>query len=166
MSVKYFPLFFKVDCGMSPIAVLSVYLTVPLVMSIMSGIGTYVSKTLGRAQTMVAVKLVGVCLLATMAYLKSWVDSSRPVIGPGEMGSGSVEAESGSGSKPVLGPPDQWRVVIVIAIYLVRTGLMNCTYPLEESVLMDYVPKSTRARWKALDSVSMFGWCGSAALGG
>ena len=31
---------------------------------------------------------------------------------------------------------------------------------------MDFVPKSTRARWKSLDSISVFGWCGSAALGG
>mgnify|MGYP006154810835 CR=1 FL=1 len=31
---------------------------------------------------------------------------------------------------------------------------------------MDFVPSSTRARWKALESISMFGWCGSAGLGG
>ena len=43
---------------------------------------------------------------------------------------------------------------------------MNCTYPLEESILMDYVPKKTRARWKSLEAVSMFGWCGSALVGG
>ena len=53
-----------------------------------------------------------------------------------------------------------------MTIYLLRTGLMNCTYPLEESILMDFVPPSTRARWKALDSIGTFGWCGSAALGG
>ena len=29
---------------------------------------------------------------------------------------------------------------------------MNCTYPVEESILMDYVPKNTRARWKSLES--------------
>jgi hypothetical protein len=31
---------------------------------------------------------------------------------------------------------------------------------------MDFVPKSTRARWKSLESVSAVGWAGSAALGG
>jgi predicted MFS family arabinose efflux permease len=31
---------------------------------------------------------------------------------------------------------------------------------------MDFVPKETRARWKSLESISAFGWCGSAALGG
>ena len=31
---------------------------------------------------------------------------------------------------------------------------------------MDFVKKSERARWKSLESVSAFGWCGSAVLGG
>lgn len=33
-------------------------------------------------------------------------------------------------------------------IWQVRTTLMNCTYPIEESILMDFVPADTRARWK------------------
>ena len=55
---------------------------------------------------------------------------------------------------------------IVVPVYLVRTGIMNSTYALQESVLMDFVPKETRARWKSLESVASFGWCGSAVLGG
>ena len=31
---------------------------------------------------------------------------------------------------------------------------------------MDFVPSQQRARWKSLESVAVFGWCGSAALGG
>ena len=54
----------------------------------------------------------------------------------------------------------------LVPIYVLRTALMNCTYPLNESILVDYVPKNERARWKSLDSVVSFGWCGSAALGG
>jgi hypothetical protein len=42
---------------------------------------------------------------------------------------------------------------IIIPIYVVRTGVINCTYPLEESVLMDHVPKSTRGRY-----ARMFKW--------
>ena len=53
-----------------------------------------------------------------------------------------------------------------VPIYIIRTAIMNATYPLEESIVMDFVPASTRARWKSLDSISTFGWCGSAALGG
>ena len=54
----------------------------------------------------------------------------------------------------------------LVPIYVLRTALMNCTYPLNESILMDFVPKNERARWKSLDSVVSFGWCGSAAIGG
>lgn len=54
----------------------------------------------------------------------------------------------------------------LVPIYVLRTALMNAGYPLEESVLMDVVPKGRRARWKALEAVSQFGWCGSAAVGG
>ena len=43
---------------------------------------------------------------------------------------------------------------------------MNCTYPLNTSIMMDYCPKDQRARWTSLQSVVRFGWCGSAALGG
>ena len=57
-----------------------------------------------------------------------------------------------------------WR--IIAPIYVLRTGFMNCTYPLKESILMDFVPKNQRARWKSLDSVTSFGWCGSAIFGG
>ena len=30
---------------------------------------------------------------------------------------------------------------MIVPLYLFRTGIMNCTYPLEESIIMDYVPK-------------------------
>ena len=56
--------------------------------------------------------------------------------------------------------------LIVIPVYLIRTGFMNAPYPLEESIVMDNVSSATRARWKSLDSIQQFGWCGSAALGG
>ena len=42
-----------------------------------------------------------------------------------------------------------WRLRGVVALYILRTALMNCTYPVEESILMDYVPKNKRARWKS-----------------
>lgn len=51
---------------------------------------------------------------------------------------------------------------------LIQTScpLQNASYPLSESILMDYVPKKYRARWKSLESVVQFGWCGSAVVGG
>mmetsp|Transcript_7239 Transcript_7239/g.12230 ORF Transcript_7239/g.12230 Transcript_7239/m.12230 type:complete len:606 (+) Transcript_7239:187-2004(+) len=148
MTVKFFPLFFKNSCHLSPVGVQSIYLAVPVLMAAMSGVGTKISSRFGRAHTMVAVKVVGVSLLVGMAILADhWFGESA------------------------LHDRDHSAVVtlkafVVVAIYLLRTGLMNCSYPLEESILMDFVPPSTRARWKALDSIGTFGWCGSAALGG
>jgi MFS family permease len=51
-------------------------------------------------------------------------------------------------------------------LYVVRTAFMNATGALTRSVLMDHVPKSERGRWAALESLNMFSWSGSAALGG
>lgn len=56
--------------------------------------------------------------------------------------------------------------VALAVIYVIRTGLMNSTYPLANSIMMDCCPPSQRARWKSLESIMVFGWCGSAAIGG
>ena len=31
---------------------------------------------------------------------------------------------------------------------------------------MDFVPRDRRARWKSVEAISSFGWCGSALVGG
>jgi predicted MFS family arabinose efflux permease len=60
-----------------------------------------------------------------------------------------------------------WRVPkVIIPIYLARTCIMNASYPLQKSILMDYVPKRSRAKWNSLEAITSFGWSGSAALGG
>ena len=128
---------------MSPIAVQCIYVGVPLIMTLFSGIGTALAKRIGRVQTMVCLKVVGVSLLVSMAFLRDVVVGKD----------GEKEPEAGM-------------LALLVVIYLLRCALMNCTYPLEESILMDFVPSHTRARWKSLDSVAVFGWCGSAALGG
>jgi len=55
---------------------------------------------------------------------------------------------------------------LIIVLYVIRTGLMNCGAPLQKSILMDFVDKSSRARWNSLDNISSFGWSGSAVVGG
>mmetsp|Transcript_11408 Transcript_11408/g.20487 ORF Transcript_11408/g.20487 Transcript_11408/m.20487 type:complete len:322 (-) Transcript_11408:108-1073(-) len=55
---------------------------------------------------------------------------------------------------------------VVCAILVVRTAFMNSPAALTNSVLMDNVPKTERAKWAALESFNMFSWSGSAALGG
>ena len=54
----------------------------------------------------------------------------------------------------------------VCILYVLRTAFMNCTGALSRSMLMDHVPKEERGKWSALESVNMFSWSGSAALGG
>jgi hypothetical protein len=53
----------------------------------------------------------------------------------------------------------------VVGLYFIST-FQHCCRPLKKSVLMDYTRKSTRGRWNSLDSVTRFGWSGSAVLGG
>ena len=137
MTIKYFPLFFKNDCHMSPASVQAIYVAVPVAMACSSTAATALAKLVGRVQAVLLLRVAGLCCFGTMVFLY----------------------DRGFGTHGAL----KWAIV---AFYVVRTALMNCTYPLEESILMDYVPKHTRARWKSLESVSMFGWCGSALAGG
>jgi len=56
--------------------------------------------------------------------------------------------------------------VVVCTLYVLRTAFMNSTGALSRSMLMDYVSTTERGKWSALESVNMFTWSGSAALGG
>lgn len=135
MTVKFFPLFFKQDCALSPEATQGIYVVVPFAMVGCSALVQRASATVGRIQCIVLSRACGVCLLLLMAWLQ-------------------------------LRSTYRGAALVLVPVYVLRTALMNSGYPLEESILMDYVPKASRARWKSLESVSQFGWCGSAALGG
>jgi MFS family permease len=134
MTIKFFPLFFKNEVGMSPTQVQIIYVIVPIAMVLCSGLGTKIAGAgFGRVQTTLFVCSLGVACLYVMVFFKDYMDAN-----------------------PYL----------LVPIYVVRTALINSPYPLQESILMDYCPKDQRARWKSLESVSQFGWCGSAAVGG
>ena len=134
MTVKFFPLFFKDEVGMTPSQVQLIYVIIPIAMVCCSGLGKILASTgFGRVQSSLLLMVLGVSGLYVMVFCKSYLDVHPFVLVP---------------------------------VYVMRTSLMNAPYPLQESILMDYVPKHERARWKSLDSVASFGWCGSAALGG
>jgi len=134
MTVKFFPLFFKDQVGMSPSQVQIIYCLVPLVMVIMGTLCTKLASAgLGRVQVTALYNICGISMLLAMVLFKSYLDAH-----------------------PLL----------LVPIYIMRTSLMNASYPLQESILMDFVSRDKRARWKSLDSVASFGWCGSAAFGG
>uniref|UniRef100_K3W6E3 Major facilitator superfamily (MFS) profile domain-containing protein n=1 Tax=Globisporangium ultimum (strain ATCC 200006 / CBS 805.95 / DAOM BR144) TaxID=431595 RepID=K3W6E3_GLOUD len=53
-----------------------------------------------------------------------------------------------------------------VALFLMRGGMMRCSQPLRRSVLMDFVRREVRARWNALEGISVFSYSGSAVIGG
>jgi len=55
---------------------------------------------------------------------------------------------------------------IICTIFILRMAAMNSTSSQTRSVLMDAVPSGERAKWSSLESVNMFSWSGSAAIGG
>jgi len=55
---------------------------------------------------------------------------------------------------------------IMVPISVVRMAFMNCQAALMQTVLMDYTKKEERARWSSLQTITQFGWSGSAMLGG
>lgn len=132
LTVQFFPLFFKNTCHMTPSEVQGIYVVIPIAMVISSFACQRTAQSIGRVQTTIIFKIIGLVALFVMVFLKDYHDN--------------------------------WRVMV--PIFVVRTAFMNATYPLEESILMDTVPKDQRARWKSLESVASCGWCGSAALGG
>ncbi|CAJ1987517.1 Sugar (and other) transporter [Leishmania donovani] len=54
----------------------------------------------------------------------------------------------------------------IIALFLCRNALMNSVFGITRSVIMDCVTKDSRAKWSALESVSLVSWSGSAMIGG
>ena len=58
-----------------------------------------------------------------------------------------------------------WRYLISF-LFVFRTSCMNSSGALTRSMLMDHVPSDERGKWSALESINMFSWSGSAALGG
>ncbi|KAE8883203.1 hypothetical protein PF005_g9512 [Phytophthora fragariae] len=51
-------------------------------------------------------------------------------------------------------------------LFVFHGAFMQCTEPLRRSLLMDFVPKSHRARWNSLEGLTVASWAGSAVLGG
>ena len=190
MTIKFFPLYFRCSCRLSPAAVQGIYAIVPLLLAAFSRVGTAAARRLGRVQVLILFKVAGISLLVLMATLEPWLvegvaphhntsgdadcHSSATVSGGalfglggwrGHGGGGTDEAGGDWGSAEVpLSHPPLWKVGTIVLIYLVRTALMNCTYPLNASIMMDFTPTHQRARWQSLGSIVKFGWCGAPGL--
>jgi MFS family permease len=134
MTVKFFPLFFKDDIGMTPSQVQGVYVCAPLASTLLSYLCNRIADQggFGRVITTLIATSLGIACLFSMVLLKAHVHP-----------------------------------FVLVPIFVLQSGLMTATFPIMESILMDFCPKEQRARWSSLvESVAACGWCGSAALGG
>jgi len=163
LTVKYFPLFFK-ELGFGSAAVQGIFLLVPVLISSFSFVAQKMGKRIGRIESTVTLSILGVSLLFFMTFLSRDVGSDFSKGGTG--GASFALDASFSSSSSSMWSNEPLRALLIVAVYLVRTGVMNCSYPLLESILMDCVPSDQRSRWKALESIASFGWTGSALVGG
>eukprot|EP01065_Artemidia_motanka_P036486 TRINITY_DN44413_c0_g1_i1.p1 TRINITY_DN44413_c0_g1~~TRINITY_DN44413_c0_g1_i1.p1 ORF type:complete len:489 (+),score=109.75 TRINITY_DN44413_c0_g1_i1:53-1468(+) len=134
MTVRFFPLFFAHDYHVSPIGVQCIFAANGVLLTILNSVNQKVSRRIGRVETILLTKVVGVLLLCYMG----------------------------------LATGDAWwaKIGTIAPVFVWRTALMNSTRGLSRSILMDKVPKAKRGRWAAVDSIGVFGWSGSAAIGG
>jgi MFS family permease len=132
MTIKFFPVFFADKVGLSPVSVSALTAATTFTLATFSFVAQRISLRIGRVQTAVACRTIGVSLLVAMAWLKPYWN----------------------------------RPFLIAPIYLFRTALMNCQGGLMQSVLMDHTKKSQRAKWSSLQTITQFGWSGSAMLGG
>lgn len=77
-----------------------------------------------------------------------------------------IVASRAVGTMSLAGIVVSEQVEVHCALFLAREAFMQCTNPLRQSLLMDFVSKEYRARWNSLEGLSMFSWAGSAVLGG
>eukprot|EP00755_Sulcionema_specki_P002773 Sspe_Gene.119180::Locus_114455_Transcript_1_1_Confidence_1.000_Length_1480::g.119180::m.119180 len=137
MTVKYFPIFFKESLHLSPIAVYIIITLLPLVR--VAGISAIhrLARKMGRVPAELTVWVVGTTALMGVSLQGWFSDFSTP-------------AAKGA----------------AVALYLFRCACLQSTLFLQQSVLGDYVPKRTRARWASFSAVVQVGWSGSAVVGG
>lgn len=136
MSIKFFPLFFQQAIGYTPIEVQIVYAVSFLVTAGATWFAVRLAKKIGRIQTSVVVPYIGLLFMVLI------------IIG---------------GSVGLWDNRFKWLIGIC---YVIRTSLMNATSSISKSVVDDYVSSEKRGCWNSLEFIMMFGWSGSAVLGG
>jgi len=70
MTVKFFPLFFTTECGLSPIQLQVVYLCLPVIVAAGTVGATKVAKRAGRMQVTIPCDLLGICMTMTMSLAR------------------------------------------------------------------------------------------------
>ncbi|RLN44388.1 hypothetical protein BBO99_00000861 [Phytophthora kernoviae] len=109
-----------------------------------------------RVQTLFALQSLGVALLSFLAQMASSSTGRMPI----------VVITRVLGTLSLLLMAVSHDVTDQSVLFLAHGAFMQCTDPLRRSVLMDFVPKSHRARWASLAGLTAASWAGSAVLGG
>lgn len=61
---------------------------------------------------------------------------------------------------------DSVEKTILVLLFIFRMSAMNSTYPVAQSILMEFTDKKRRKTWKHIESLTWLGWAASAAVGG
>ncbi|RLN98068.1 hypothetical protein BBJ28_00008477 [Nothophytophthora sp. Chile5] len=109
-----------------------------------------------HVQTLFALQPLGVALLSFLTQVASRVTGRMPMI----------VITRALGAISLLLMAFSRNVDDQSVLFLAHGALMHCTEPLRRSLLMDFVPKSHRARWNSLEGLTAASWTGSAVLGG
>lgn len=72
MTIKFFPLFFRKEVGLSPVNICLIYISTYVLMSILSRVAQMISKRVGRVQTISSFGCAGIICLYTMSVVKVW----------------------------------------------------------------------------------------------
>jgi len=55
---------------------------------------------------------------------------------------------------------------LVVLVFILRGAFQNAIYPIDRSIIMDFVSSDQRGRWNSIESISAMTWSGSAVIGG
>lgn len=182
MTIKFFPLYFAKEVYLRPVSVQTIYIALPFFMIVVSKTGQMVSKRLGRVTTSILMSYIGsaalIGLFAVEFYAQWGCYDCPQKHGTTHMQCTNTTANEKDGEPECMwtADHDSWtcepidcalrdKWYVALALYFFST-FQHCCRPLKKSILMDYTTKRTRGRWNSLDSVTRFGWSGSAVLGG
>lgn len=138
VSIRYFSIFFMHNLHLSPVMVQVLFAIGPVCQAALMKLAQNRSKTYGRCYITILHRWIGILCMVLMIIC--YVSTTNNIL--------------------------KFPTWIICAFYLLRVGFMNSTNPLTKSMLMDNVPAKERGKWSALESVNMFSWSGSAAIGG
>ena len=138
MTVKFFPVFFKDPMMLTPVVVFIIQAAQPYIGMPFFRVAEWMADRIGRVQADLLMWYLAIVCQGMMAVMGYIHDYNTHIANR----------------------------IVLIALFLLRCGIIRSTGPIQQSIVMDYVKKEHRAKWASLDSFTQAGWSGSAAVGG